>query len=95
MDKSTYKQVEEYAFLTKLPLLIEKKKERQKWLQAEKLLTLCDKEVEHGKNHSVATEHVVTTCMHSRQRHPKPAPDGHSSLQFGPHVTVNLEQKEP
>lgn len=55
------------------------------------LLTLCDKEVEHGEDHSVAAEHVVTTCMHSCQCHPKTAPDGHSSLQFGPHVTVHLD----
>ncbi len=55
------------------------------------LLTLCNKEVEHGKDHRVATEHVVTTCMYSCQGHPKTAPDGHSALQFGPHVTVYLE----
>lgn len=57
----------------------------------QKLLTLCDKEVEHCKDHSVAAEHVVTTCMHSCQGHPKTAPDRHSSLQFGPHVTIYLE----
>lgn len=57
------------------------------------LLTLCDKEVEHGKNHSVPTEHVVATCMHSCQGHAKTTPDGHSSLQFGPHVTINLKGK--
>lgn len=57
----------------------------------EKLLTLCDKEVEQGKDHSVTAEHVVTTSMDSCQRHPKTTPDGHSPLQFGPHVTVHLE----
>lgn len=58
------------------------------------LLTLCDKEIEHGKNHSVAAEHVVTARVHSRQGHPKTAPYGYSSLQFGPHVTVNLKEEE-
>lgn len=51
---------------------------------------LCDKEVEHGNDHGVAAEHVVTTCVHARQGHPKTAPDGHSSLQFGPHVPIHL-----
>lgn len=41
---------------------------------------LCDEEVEHSQNHSVATEHVVATRMHSSKGHPKTAPDGHSSL---------------
>lgn len=59
-----------------------------------KLLTLCDKEVEHGEDHCVATEHVVTTCMHSGEGHPKTTPDGHSPLQFGPHVTVHLGRRK-
>lgn len=58
------------------------------------LLTLCDKEVEHGEDDSVATEHVVTTGMHSGQGHPKTTPDGHSPLQFGPHVTIHLGRRE-
>lgn len=40
----------------------------------------CDKEVEHRKDHSVATEHVVAACVNPCQRHPETAPDGHSSL---------------
>lgn len=42
----------------------------------------------------MATEHVVTTCVHSCQGHPKTTPDGHSSLQFGPHVTIHLDKEE-
>lgn len=55
------------------------------------ILTLCNKEVEHGEDDCVSAEHVVTTRVHSCQGHPKPAPDGHGSLQFGPHVAVHLQ----
>lgn len=57
------------------------------------LLTLCDEEVEHGQYHRVTAEHVVAARVHSRQGHPETAPDGHGSLQFGPHVTVDLEEE--
>ena len=57
----------------------------------QKLLTLSDKEVEQGNDHSVSAEHVVPTCVHSCQGHPEPAPDRHRSLQLGPHVTVHLD----
>lgn len=51
---------------------------------------LCDEEVEQGEHHRVTAEHVVATRVHSRQGHPKTAPDGDGSLQFGPHVAVDL-----
>lgn len=55
------------------------------------LLTLGDKEVEHCEDDSMAAEHVVPTCMHTGQGHPKTTPDGHGPLQFGPHVAINLQ----
>lgn len=57
------------------------------------LLTLCDEEVEHGEYHCVTAEHVVATRVYSRQAHPKTAPDGDGSLQFGPHVSVDLKEE--
>lgn len=41
----------------------------------------------------MTAEHVVATRVHSRQGHPKTAPDGDGSLQFGPHVAVDLEEE--
>lgn len=57
------------------------------------VLTLCDEEVEHGEYHCVTAEHVVATRVYSRQAHPKTAPDGDGSLQFGPHVAVDLKEE--
>lgn len=41
----------------------------------------------------MTAEHVVAARVHSRQAHPKTAPDGDGSLQFGPHVPVDLKEK--
>lgn len=57
-------------------------------------LTFCHKEVEHGDDHCVTAEHVVTTCVDTCERHSKSTPDGQSSMQFCPHVTIYLGERE-
>lgn len=37
---------------------------------------LSNEEVEHGKDHCVPTEHVISTAVHSSQSHSKAGPDG-------------------
>ena len=53
--------------------------------------TLCVEEVQHGDDHSMATEHVVTTGAHALQRHAKTTPDLEGPLHFRPDVIKHLQ----
>lgn len=54
------------------------------------LLTFCDKEIQHGENNCVATEHVIPTSVDASQSHTKAAPDGKRPVQFLPYTAIYL-----
>lgn len=74
--------------------LLQQQQQQDHCLKSLDPLTFSDKEIEHGQNHRVAAEHVVSTRVDSGESHPKSAPDSHGSLQLGPHVAVDLRNKQ-
>lgn len=58
------------------------------------VLTFCDKEVEHGQDDSVTTEHIISTCMYSSQGHSKATPYCKCPLEFCPNIAIQLKNSD-
>lgn len=54
----------------------------------------CDKEVEHGQDDSVTTEHVISTRMYSSQSHSKATPYCKCPLEFCPNIAIQLKNSD-
>jgi len=55
-----------------------------------KILTFSNEEIEHCESNSVTTEHVVTTCSHSLNRHACSSPDYVGMLYLCPEFPMLL-----